>query len=83
MRMQIISDLHREFGSTELCFGNADVIVMAGDVNLGTKGIEWIKEAIGFMAIFIRHAGILLEKQKLFVILMAILMKNIMDMRKN
>lgn len=46
MRIQIISDLHQEFGRTELCFDNADVIVMAGDINLGIKGIEWIKEAI-------------------------------------
>ncbi|REC62002.1 phosphoesterase [Chryseobacterium pennae] len=46
MRIQIISDLHQEFGRTELCFDNADVIVLAGDVNLGTKGIEWIKETI-------------------------------------
>jgi hypothetical protein len=29
---------------TELYFDHADVIVLAGDVNLGTKGIEWIKE---------------------------------------
>ncbi|MGG7437103.1 metallophosphoesterase [Chryseobacterium arthrosphaerae] len=46
MKIQIISDLHREFGSTELCFDNADIVVLAGDVNLGTKGIDWIKSAI-------------------------------------
>ncbi len=46
MKIQIISDLHQEFGKTELYFDNADVIVLAGDVNLGTKGIEWIKEVI-------------------------------------
>lgn len=46
MKIQVISDLHREFGSTELCFDQADVVVLAGDVNLGIKGIEWIKETI-------------------------------------
>ncbi|WP_261512714.1 metallophosphoesterase [Chryseobacterium paludis] len=46
MKIQIISDLHQEFGSTELSFDNADVVVLAGDVNLGTKGIEWIKSEI-------------------------------------
>lgn len=46
MKIQIISDLHREFGNTELCFDRSDVVVLAGDVNLGTRGIEWIKEAI-------------------------------------
>lgn len=46
MRIQIISDLHQEFGLTELTFSNADLVVLAGDVNLGIKGIEWIKSAI-------------------------------------
>ncbi|WP_079242443.1 metallophosphoesterase [Chryseobacterium indologenes] len=46
MKIQVISDLHREFGSTELCFDHADVLVLAGDINLGTKGVEWIKETI-------------------------------------
>lgn len=46
MKIQIISDLHQEFGMTELSFDNADIVVIAGDVNLGTKGIEWIKTKI-------------------------------------
>ena len=46
MKIQIISDLHQEFGMSELSFDQADVVVLAGDVNLGTKGIEWIKTKI-------------------------------------
>lgn len=46
MRIQIISDLHQEFGFLELTFDQADVVVIAGDVNLGVKGIEWILRAI-------------------------------------
>ncbi|WP_185287762.1 metallophosphoesterase [Chryseobacterium lactis] len=46
MKIQVISDLHQEFGSTELCFDNSDVVILAGDVNLGIKGIEWIKSKI-------------------------------------
>lgn len=46
MKIQIISDLHQEFGITELSFDNADIVVIAGDVNLGTKDIEWIKTKI-------------------------------------
>jgi len=46
MKIQIISDLHQEFGYTDLSFDNADILVLAGDVNLGTKGIEWIKTKI-------------------------------------
>lgn len=46
MKIQIISDLHQEFGMIDLSFDNADVVIIAGDVNLGTKGIEWIKSKI-------------------------------------
>ncbi|MEG0927434.1 metallophosphoesterase [Chryseobacterium sp.] len=46
MKIQIISDLHQEFGQTELCFDNADMVILAGDINLGTKGVEWIKHKI-------------------------------------
>lgn len=46
MKIQVISDLHHEFGISELSFQNADLVILAGDINLGTKGIEWIKENI-------------------------------------
>ncbi len=46
MRIKIISDLHQEFGISNLDFSNADVVILAGDTNLGTKGIEWAKQHI-------------------------------------
>lgn len=46
MKIQIISNLHREFGTSDLSFDHADVVVLAGDVHIGTKGIEWIKKNI-------------------------------------
>ncbi len=46
MKIQIISDLHQEFGSEQLTFDNADIVVLAGDVNIGIKGIESIKNTI-------------------------------------
>lgn len=46
MKIQVISDLHQEFGYTELYIDNSDVVILAGDVNVGTKGIEWIKDKI-------------------------------------
>lgn len=46
MTIQVISDLHQEFGISELTFEKADVVVLAGDINLGTKGIEWIQKKI-------------------------------------
>lgn len=46
MKIQVISDLHQEFGSASLQFDQADLVILAGDVNLGTKGIEWIVATI-------------------------------------
>ena len=46
MKIKIISDLHQEFGISDLDFSNADLIILAGDTNLGTKGIEWVKRNI-------------------------------------
>jgi len=46
MRIQIVSDLHQEFGYSELSFDNADLVAFAGDVNLGIKGLHWIQSRI-------------------------------------
>jgi Icc-related predicted phosphoesterase len=46
MKIQIISDLHQEFGFMDIYFEGADLVILAGDINLGTKGIEWIKTTI-------------------------------------
>ncbi|HAO27553.1 MAG TPA: hypothetical protein DCQ68_07480 [Chryseobacterium indologenes] len=46
MKIQIISDLHREFGQTELCFDHSDAVVFTGDMSLGINGVEWIKTKI-------------------------------------
>lgn len=43
MRIQVISDLHREFGFTDINFGTADILILAGDTDIGIKGISWIK----------------------------------------
>ena len=36
-------DLHKEFRQSMLTFNNADMVVLAGDVNIGIKGIEYLK----------------------------------------
>jgi len=46
MKIQIIRELHQEFGTTELNFSNSDLDVFACDVNLDIKGVNWIKEVI-------------------------------------
>lgn len=46
MKVQVISDLHQEFGITELDFNQADLVILAGDTNIGVKGIAWIKKQV-------------------------------------
>ena len=40
MRIHIISDLHLEFASYNVQGLEADVIVLAGDISVGMKGLE-------------------------------------------
>ncbi|MES2673672.1 MAG: metallophosphoesterase [Pseudomonadota bacterium] len=44
MKLQIFSDLHIEFEEFEAECDNADVVIFAGDINTGIKGIDWIKK---------------------------------------
>ena len=46
MKLHVLSDLHIEFGNFEIPVTNADVVILAGDIHVGTKGIEWATEAI-------------------------------------
>ena len=41
MKIQLQSDLHLEFAEFEANYSKADVLVLAGDIHVGTKGIEW------------------------------------------
>ncbi len=42
MRIQYVSDIHLEFGPFELPKTDADVIVAAGDIGVGTFGLSWL-----------------------------------------
>nr|WP_321451341.1 metallophosphoesterase [uncultured Carboxylicivirga sp.] len=46
MKIQIISDIHQEFGFNQFSFDNADIVVFAGDIDLGVKGISWMVKEI-------------------------------------
>jgi predicted phosphodiesterase len=46
MRLHIISDLHLEFSPLDLPVVDADVVVAAGDIHKGHKGLEWLRRAI-------------------------------------
>lgn len=42
MKLQILSDLHIEFGHFNIPPTDADVLVFAGDIGVGVEGLEWI-----------------------------------------
>lgn len=52
MKIQVLSDLHREFSPYPLTPTDAEVIVLAGDVDVGTFGIEWAK-ALGKPVVYV------------------------------
>lgn len=43
MNLLVLSDLHLEFSLLDIDVAGVDVIVLAGDVHIGTKGIPWIE----------------------------------------
>jgi Icc-related predicted phosphoesterase len=45
MRIRVLSDLHREFGHSRLPEVASDVVVLAGDIDRGTKGVAWARQA--------------------------------------
>lgn len=42
MKIQLYSDLHLEFEAFESAYDKADVVVFAGDIEIGVKGIRWL-----------------------------------------
>lgn len=42
MKLHILSDLHTEFADFDLPKTDADVIVLAGDIGVGTGGLDWL-----------------------------------------
>ena len=46
MKLQILSDLHIEFEPFDIPQVDTDVVILAGDIHTGKRGIDWILEAI-------------------------------------
>ncbi|MGR8918368.1 MAG: metallophosphoesterase [Gammaproteobacteria bacterium] len=42
MKIQFFSDIHLEFGALDLPASDADVIVAAGDIDVGARGVAWL-----------------------------------------
>jgi predicted phosphodiesterase len=47
MRIHIISDLHLEFGGPSFPAPKADLAIVAGDLEVGRRGLDWIKQRFG------------------------------------
>ena len=47
MRLHILADLHLEFGPVDVPTTEADVVVLAGDIHIGSMGLEWAKSQFG------------------------------------
>jgi len=45
--MMVLSDLHLEFADYKPAAVKADVVVLAGDIHVGVKGIQWAQTAFG------------------------------------
>jgi len=46
MRLLILSDLHLEFAPFTPQETDADAVILAGDIHVGTKAVTWVKEAV-------------------------------------
>jgi Icc-related predicted phosphoesterase len=44
MKLHILNDLHTEFGEFDPPVTNADVVVLAGDIGVGMKGLHWAED---------------------------------------
>ena len=44
MKLHVLSDLHTEFSEFDSPDTDADVVVLAGDIGVGTAGVEWASE---------------------------------------
>jgi predicted phosphodiesterase len=44
MRIRVLSDLHLEFCAWTPPAADADVVVLAGDIHVGVRGLEWARE---------------------------------------
>ena len=44
MKLHILSDLHVEFGDFTIPDVGADLVVLAGDTHVGSRGLRWVLE---------------------------------------
>ncbi|MBI5443055.1 MAG: metallophosphoesterase [Deltaproteobacteria bacterium] len=54
MRIQVLSDLHREYRRPcELAHPDVDVVVLAGDIDVGSEGLRWAARTFSRQVIYV------------------------------
>lgn len=53
MKLQIFSDLHNEFSQFEPAPTDADVVVLAGDIDIQSRGVTWANETFSCPVIYV------------------------------
>lgn len=53
MKIRVLSDLHLEFGALELRPGDEDVVVLAGDIHVGDKGVKWAAQTFAAPVVYV------------------------------
>ena len=53
MKLQIYSDLHNEFSWFEPTTSDADVVILAGDIDLKSRGVKWANEVFQCPVIYV------------------------------
>ncbi|WP_342244746.1 metallophosphoesterase [Pseudomonas sp. OTU5201] len=53
MRIHLLSDLHNEFGVFQPAAFEADVVILAGDIDTGERGIPWARQAFACPVLYV------------------------------
>lgn len=53
MKLHVLSDLHREIAEFDAPETDADVVVLAGDIDNGARGVEWARRSFSRPVIYV------------------------------
>ncbi|MDX8397563.1 MAG: metallophosphoesterase family protein [Mariprofundaceae bacterium] len=53
MKLHILSDLHLEFAPIQLEKTDADIVILAGDIQPGAEGVTWAKESFDVPVLYV------------------------------
>jgi predicted phosphodiesterase len=53
MKLQIYSDLHAEFAPLEPASIDADVVILAGDIDIKSRGVKWANEVFQCPVVYV------------------------------